>query len=178
LKEENELTSPTKLSAGMEDYLEAIYHIVSEKQAARTRDISKRLKVKMSSVTGALRSLAEKKLINYAPYEIITLTPRGKTLARGVVRRHETLRNFFTKILLVDYKIADEGACKMEHVIPSQILKRLTEFAEFIESCPRAGVEWLQEFRYRCEHGKATRKKCERCLDQCLEQYRQRLESS
>lgn len=172
------MTSSTKLSAGMEDYLEAIYHIVSEKQAARTRDISRRLKVKMSSVSGALRSLAEKKLINYAPYEIITLTPRGKTLARDVVRRHEALLNFFTKVLFIDDRISDETACKMEHAMPPQILKRLTEFAEFIETCPRAGVEWLQEFRYRCEHGIPTRKKCERCLSQSLEQYRQRIESS
>ena len=167
------MMSPTKLSAGMEDYLEAIYHIVSEKQAARTKDISKRLKVKMSSVTGALHSLAEKRLINYAPYEIITLTPRGKTLARDVVRRHEALRNFFTKVLLIDDRISDETACKMEHAMPPQILKRLTEFAEFIETCPRAGIEWLQEFRYRCEHGKAKPDKCQSCLDQCLEQYRQ-----
>ena len=48
------------LSASMEDYLEAIFHIVSEKQAARAKDIAKRLKVNNSSVTGALRSLAEK----------------------------------------------------------------------------------------------------------------------
>ena len=62
------------LSSNMEDYLEAIYHISSKKQAARAKDISDRLKVNKSSVTGALRSLSEKGLVNYAPYDLITLT--------------------------------------------------------------------------------------------------------
>ena len=77
----------TSLSASLEDYLEAIYHIVAEKQAARTKDISQRLKVNNSSVTGALRALAERQLVNYAPYEVITLTASGKKIARDIVRR-------------------------------------------------------------------------------------------
>ena len=79
------------LSESLEDYLEAIFHIESKKQAARAKDIAQRLNVKNSSVTGALHSLSEKGLINYAPYDLITLTPKGKTVANGVVRRHEAL---------------------------------------------------------------------------------------
>jgi len=56
------MQSTKTLSASLEDYLEAIYHIVREKKAARAKDISKRLGVNRSSVTGALHSLAERKL--------------------------------------------------------------------------------------------------------------------
>ena len=52
------------LSSNMEDYLEAIFHISKEKQAARAKDIADRLMVNKSSVTGALRSLSEKGLVN------------------------------------------------------------------------------------------------------------------
>ncbi|NOQ20783.1 MAG: metal-dependent transcriptional regulator, partial [Desulfobacterales bacterium] len=45
------------LSSNMEDYLEAIFHISQEKQAARAKDIADWVKVNKSSVTGALRSL-------------------------------------------------------------------------------------------------------------------------
>ena len=79
------------LSSSLEDYLEAIFHIVGEKQAARAKDIAKRLKVNNSSVTGALRSLAEKGMINYAPYDVITLTTKGQKLAEDVVRRYQTI---------------------------------------------------------------------------------------
>ena len=55
-----------------------------------------------SSVIGALRSLSEKGLVNYAPYDLITLTAEGEQVAKEVVRRHETLKDFFMKILLLD----------------------------------------------------------------------------
>ena len=72
------MTKATQISASLEDYIEAIFHIVAEKQAAKPRDLAEKLKVANSSVTGALKMLAGKALINYAPYDIITLTPAGK----------------------------------------------------------------------------------------------------
>jgi DtxR family Mn-dependent transcriptional regulator len=98
------------LSSNMEDYLEAIFHISAEKQAARAKDIADRVQVNKSSVTGALRSLSEKGLVNYAPYDIITLTAKGKKLAAEIVRRHEALKEFFIKILLIDKDEAEEAS--------------------------------------------------------------------
>src|SRR5215813_4938256 len=103
------------LSASLEDYLKAIFQIIAVKQAARARDISLRLGVSNSSVTGALRTLADRGLVNYAPYDIVTLTALGQSAAKDVVRRQEALRDFFTKVLNVDRETADVGACKMEH---------------------------------------------------------------
>ena len=68
------MTESVQLSASLEDYIEAIYHIIGEKQVARGKDISSRLEVSGASVTEALRALAKKGLINYAPYEVITMT--------------------------------------------------------------------------------------------------------
>jgi len=96
------MTRSEALTASMEDYLEAIFHIVAEKGAARAKDISKRLKVNHSSVTGALQALASRNLVRYAPYEVTTLTPKGKALAEDVIRRHEILRTFFVKVLAVN----------------------------------------------------------------------------
>ena len=45
-----------KISASLEDYLEAIYHTVEAKGAARAKDIVMRMGVHNSSVTQALRS--------------------------------------------------------------------------------------------------------------------------
>ncbi len=161
------------LSASLEDYLEAIFHIIAEKQAARAKDISKRLKVGGSSVTGALRSLAERGLINYAPYDVITLTADGRKIAEDVVRRHEVLRDFFVKVLAVEYGEADEAACKMEHAIPKTILERFIDFANFVEVCPRGGAKWIAGFRYHCDHGD-TQENCEKCISLTLEEVRKK----
>jgi DtxR family Mn-dependent transcriptional regulator len=161
------------LTASLEDYIEAIFHIIAEKQAVRPKDIAKRLKVSNSSVTGALRSLADKELINYVAYDVITLTPAGKTAAKDVIRRHEVLRDFFVKVLAVEEQVADKGACQMEHWIPKDILERFIQFAEFIEVCPRGGAKWIAGFEYQCNQGN-TQENCEKCIESTLEEFRQR----
>ncbi|MEK7722176.1 MAG: metal-dependent transcriptional regulator [Elusimicrobiota bacterium] len=147
------MTKATQISASLEDYIEAIFHIVAEKQAAKPRDLAEKLKVANSSVTGALKMLAGKALINYAPYDIITLTPAGKMYAQDVVRRHEVLRNFFVNVFAVNFKESDEAACSMEHSIPGAILERFIQFAKFMEVCPRGGENWITRFRQHCEKG-------------------------
>ena len=159
------------LSASMEDYLEVIFHVINEKQAVRPKDIAKRLKVSNASVTGALRTLTEKKLIHYAPYDVITLTDRGRAAAKDVVRRHEVLRDFFVKVLAVDAAIADEAACRMEHSIPKIILERFIQFADFIDLCPRAGSQWIAGFGYHCDYG-SVQDHCDDCIEHSLEKVK------
>jgi DtxR family transcriptional regulator, Mn-dependent transcriptional regulator len=162
------MTEAATLSASLEDYLEAIFQIASAKQVARAKDIAARLGVKNSSVTGALRLLASRGMVNYAPYDWITLTPTGTAAALDVIRRHEALRDFFVKVLNIEPALADEGACKMEHQIPPAILERFIQFVEFIEVCPRAGAEWIRDFGYACS-GDTTPERCTHCVKACLE---------
>jgi len=158
------------LSASLEDYLEAIFWIAQSKGAARAKDIAKRLQVKASSVTGALHALGEKKYVNYAPYDVITLTSEGLKVAKKVVRRHQILKDFFAEVLAVDADIADEGACKLEHSIPRPIVERLVEFMEFVEVCPRGGKDWIKGFIDQCKA--KTKQKCEKCMNSCLKNFR------
>ena len=161
------------LSASLEDYLETIFHIITEKQVARAKDISKRLGVNNSSVTGALRTLAERKLINYAPYEVITLTVLGRKIAREVVRKHEALKNFFVNVLSINESKAEEAACRMEHAIPRPVLDRLAHFAEFVKTCPRVGSTWIRGFEDYCK-GEDLAEDCEKCISLCMEEVKKR----
>lgn len=163
------------LTASLEDYLEAIFHIVAEKQAARGKDIAKRLKVNSSSVTGALRSLSEKGYINYAPYDLITLTENGQTIAREIVRRHETLRDFFETILKIEKNEAEETACKVEHAVSRKTLDKLISFVEFIETCPRTGKDWLASFDVKCECPSMQGDECSECLSRCVNVMQKRI---
>jgi len=144
------MTSAKPLSASLEDYLEAIFHIVEDKQAVRAKDISRRMSVNSSSVTGALHAMAERGLVNYEPYEVITLTPEGEAAARDVIQRHEGLRDFLIEILGVDAVQADEAACRMEHAMSHEILERLDQFVEFVAECPDGGAERIKKFNDYC----------------------------
>jgi len=156
------------LSASLEDYLEAIFHIINTKGAARGKDIAKHLNVKGPSVTGALRLLAEKGLVNYAPYDLITLTLQGRKLAESVVSRHEALHGFLSEVLLLDESTAEAAACQMEHVIQGPVLDRLIQFVEFVKQCPRGGHNWINGFAHNCQTGE-HREACSACIRKCLD---------
>lgn len=141
-----------QLTASQEDYLEAVYHIVEEKRAARGKDIARRLNVKASSVTTALRLLSSYGLINYSPYDLVTLTDDGLEVAREIVSRHEALSNFLVSVLGVDTEEAEQAACKMEHAVPREIVDRLILYADYVKKCPRGGVNWNSGFGYYCHN--------------------------
>ncbi|ADW16844.1 iron (metal) dependent repressor, DtxR family [Desulfobulbus propionicus DSM 2032] len=159
---------PQQLSASLEDYIEAIYHIISEKQVARGKDISARLSVSGASVTEALRALSKKGLINYAPYEVITLTDDGRVIAEDVIRRHNSLKQFFTNVLAIDEPLAEEGACKIEHTAPPQIINRMVEFIKFLDICPRGGKDLISGFANYCREGR-TPESCASCILHCMD---------
>lgn len=156
-----------KLSASLEDYIEAIYHIVEEKLVARSKEIAARLDVSRASVTEALRALARKGLINYAPYEAITMTEKGRKVAEDVIFRHETLKRFFVEVLALKEDIAEEGACKIEHAAPPEIINRMINFIEFMQQCPRGGEDLIKGFNDYCAQGK-TKADCNACMSNCV----------
>lgn len=164
----------TRLSESLENYLEAIYQIVTEKHAAKARDIAKRLGVRSSSVTGALQNLAARGLVNYAPYDLITLTETGAKEAEKIVRSHKILRAFLTKVLAIPYEVADEAACRMEHAIPGEIIDRLTEFVTHVENCPQYDLKWTDTSGFKCEHGQNLQE-CEACLIESLQRVREQI---
>lgn len=131
-----------QLSESLEDYLEAILMIEEEKQAARPKDIARRLSVSAPSVTGALRNLAVHGLVNYAPYDLVTLSAHGRRIAVDVRRRHVALHRFLTDLLKIDEEEADEIACRMEHALPPHVLTRLVAFMDFVDDCPWCELSW------------------------------------
>lgn len=141
----------TALSASQEEYITTILTIVRDKKAARATDISRRMGVKGPSVTSALKSLAEKELVNYAPYDLITLTDKGEKLATEIERRQKVLRTFLIKVLSINPLLAEENAKRMEHAISPIVLTRLTKFIEYYDTCPGEKVQWVDDMGYFCE---------------------------
>ena len=89
------------LSESLEDYLEVILDLEKTNKVARAKDIAERLDIQRGSVTGALKALEKKGLVNYAPYSYITLTPKGSRIAREITRRHNGLKDFLLQVLQV-----------------------------------------------------------------------------
>lgn len=124
-----------QLSENIEDYLEIILELQEKKTVARSKDIAERLDIKRGSVTGMLKKLAQKQLINYEPYGYVTLTREGEKVARKITRRHIFLKDFFYRVLQVDEQVADRTACQMEHAMNKETFAKLKKFLKEAESC-------------------------------------------
>ena len=139
-----------KLSASLEDYLEAIFVLSQPGKVPRCKNIAEHLQVARSSVTGALRHLAEKQMIHYKPYGDITLTEKGQRMAGRIVRRHEALEAFFCDVLDVEPELARRSACLAEHAIGAEITGRLMAWREFLADEQAAGRDIAAAFRAFC----------------------------
>ncbi len=160
-----------KLSESQEDYLEVILDLERENKVARAKDIAEKLGIQRGSVTGGLKSLVEKSLINYEPYSFITLTQKGVKIAEEITRRHQILKDFLLKVLQLDENTAEATACRMEHAVDETSIERLVSFVEYLFQCPRTGDDWIQSFIEYSKKGKKDWSKCEECLDECLARH-------
>ena len=106
---------PAYLSASLEDYLEAIFHLSAQSKVARSKDIAELLEVSRSSVTGALKTLSEKGLVNYKPYGFITLTDIGRAEAQTDQGRAQLGRVWHEPGAFNDLRFRGEAAAHSEH---------------------------------------------------------------
>ena len=69
------------LTAGLEDYLEAIYIAQNENKTVKGIDVARMLNISRASVSEALSKLVSKGLITYESYGTISFTSTGYTEA-------------------------------------------------------------------------------------------------
>jgi DtxR family Mn-dependent transcriptional regulator len=94
------------------------------------------------------------RLVRYDPYEVVTLTPRGEKLGRKIRRRHDTLTEFLTEVLGVSSDRAEKNACRMEHVVDEQVLRKLRMLGDFLTRRGNGAGDWTKEFSAYCaRHG-------------------------
>lgn len=122
----------TTLTTSLEDYLEAILFLEEKNRVARVKDIAEFLSVQMPSVTGALKTLRSKELVEYERNSFINLTKEGLKIARSIRKKHDILHNFLKDILLLPEDLADEEACKIEHSIDQSTARRIENLSSFI----------------------------------------------
>ncbi len=168
-----ESSPPLVLTSQLEDYLEAIAELQKIDRVARAKDIADRLDITRGTVTSALKSLSEKGLINYQPYSHITLTRKGEELAANIIHRHRTISRYLHEVLQLPWDIAEENACRAEHVLDRQVIDRLICHMEFMDRCPRVGTDWLASFKEYCQ-GDGDQENCRDCIGRCLAELYQK----
>ena len=80
-----------------------------------------------ASVSIALKALKDGKYISIDENSHITLTPKGKAVAKKVYEKHKTLTAWFMA-MGVDEQTALEDACKIEHIISEKSFKAIKNY--------------------------------------------------
>lgn len=118
------------LTISIESYLDVIHELSHIHEDVRSVDVAQKLGVSRVSVNKALHVLKEAGLVEQQPYQSIRITPLGIEHAHRVTRRHEVLRTFFEQSLGMSPAEAESDACRIEHVISDEAIKRLDEFVK------------------------------------------------
>ncbi len=129
------MPTPSAPSQSAEDYLERIHELIEEKGYARVVDIASSLNVKQASVTSMVQKLGDLGYLNYEKYRGLVLTEKGKEVACGVQKRHETLSRFFSLFGLND-ETQRQDIEGIEHHLSPETVEVLSDLARFFEEDP------------------------------------------
>lgn len=104
------------LSDSTQNYLKAIWVLQEWEPAPVTASaLAAKTNLKISTVSGALRKLAEQGLIDHASYGTIMLTAQGREYALAMVRRHRLLETFLVEVLNYRWDQIHDEAEQLEH---------------------------------------------------------------
>lgn len=114
-----------------ENYLKTIYHCSLNAGNASTNQLAAATNTRAASVTDMLKKLADKKLINYTPYQGVTLTSEGEKIALSIIRKHRLWEFFLVEKLSFGWDEVHEMAEELEHISSTELINRLDKFMEF-----------------------------------------------
>lgn len=119
-----------------EDYLEEIYNIQSRNnRVARVTELAHALKVSDPSVSEMIRRLEREGLVTFERFGGISLTAFGIKKARKIIRKHQLLEVFFSKILKIR-RNSHEEAHLMEHALSDAATDKLDNVLKRPKLCP------------------------------------------
>ena len=131
------------ISRSERELLKAIYRLCHRSAGAdgatveaHTGDLADHLGLSPSTVTTAVKRLADRGLVDHRPYRGVELTDAGQRLAVASIRRHRIVERFLADMLGYDWRDADRLAAAFEHELPQDVEDRLFVALDRPHTCP------------------------------------------
>ncbi|MCD6375201.1 MAG: metal-dependent transcriptional regulator [Caldisericaceae bacterium] len=149
-------------------HLLAMHELLAKNGYVRGVDIAKYLGISRSSVSITIHKLVKKGYIREDENKFYHFTDKGRELINNVLSKRRIIRLFFEKVLNLSEKMAEEEACKVEHLLEEETGQRLMNFVGFFLSNQGEANEFrkaFDRFIFDC----AAVESCEFCeLDCCF----------
>jgi DtxR family Mn-dependent transcriptional regulator len=114
----------------MEEYLQAIYQLQAEDSPVRTTKLAVHLRIAPASVTGMVRKLHLRGLVEHVPYQGVTLTPDGRQKALHLLRIRRLWELFLVEVLGISWDEVHQEAHRLEHATSDRLADRLAEYLD------------------------------------------------
>ena len=131
------------ISKSERELLKAVYRLsqsptphAERRVEAHTGDLAERLGLSPSTVTTAVKRLADRGLLDHKPYRGVELTEVGSRIAVASIRRHRIVERFLADMLGYAWNEADRLAASFEHELPQEVEDRLFVALDRPSSCP------------------------------------------
>ena len=118
-----------KYQESEEMYLETILLLKQKSTNVHAINVAEELGYSKPSVSYALKSLVSKGYLTIGQDGVLHLTEEGKNKAEGIYERHTVI----TKLLEItgaSHEMAEENACRIEHVITPELFEVLKKFVK------------------------------------------------
>lgn len=106
-------------------YLFAVEECLEKFGYARAVDISRALNITPGSCSTGLKSLLKKGFIVEDENKFIKLSKQGKDIVKVVEANRNSLISFFKNTLKLDDDQAVKNACKIEHLLDADVVKKM-----------------------------------------------------
>lgn len=112
-----------------EMYLETIFLLTKKSNFVRSVHVAEELGYSRPSVSRAVNLLCGKGYVLIDQNGSIRLTEEGKQRALDIYERHRVITELLTEIG-ADAEVAEENACRIEHVITPELFDVLKKYTE------------------------------------------------
>ncbi len=116
-----------KVSESQEMYLETILKLQKQKGKVKAIDVAEELNYARSSVSRGINLLKKQGLLTATENDFLKLTKQGYDTANKIFERHELITKAFM-LLGASKELAEDNACRVEHVISDEIFNLIKEF--------------------------------------------------
>lgn len=99
-----------------ENYLKAILHLHMVYGEVNVNELSKKLNIKMPSVTNMMKKFSSKGLVHYEQYKPLRLTEKGRKEASLILRKHRLIEMYLVEKLQFGWDEVHAIAEQIEHV--------------------------------------------------------------
>lgn len=139
------------LSSSLEKYLIAIYKLAEKEEEIKSSELAKSLNVPLKKTIQALQRMHYQKYIVYLAYQPLTITDKGKEMARFLISRDALIEEFISILQLPESSEEDKETLKQ--YLSFETLESIERFVAFIHQYP----EVTNRYKLFCKRKLKTR---------------------